>query len=246
MPTDISALSKAHKGIRAMIERDIAKVMSGIDLTDAVAARLALVEAVPPIVERYGEIAATVAADWFDEAREAAGVAGAYRARVVVPDKTPAVIETIHRAVGGLFGADPDVGGVSNAITSKAARYALEASRQTIIDNALDDHETKGWRREALPTACPFCRSLVGNFAYKADFDAHDKCNCFAVPIYGDVQLGLDNPGLARRAKTTSRAKDKAEPKAEPTRYVPGATSYTTSSGVTYTKQPDGSWVSSQ
>ena len=72
----IRALRKAQAGVTALVRRDLSKFYAALDLTDAEAARDALLEYVPVIVNNYGEVSATVAADWYDGLRQAAGARG--------------------------------------------------------------------------------------------------------------------------------------------------------------------------
>lgn len=166
-----------------LVERDITRFFNRLDLTQAEATRDALLEYVPELVNRYGEIAATYAADWYDEVRAASKAAGAFRAKMVVPDNK-AMQETIKRAAGGLFGANPDTAGVLNSITQRAGRYALEGSRQTITESSKADPSARSWSRVARADACEFCQSLVGEYTYEADFEAHEHCDCIAVPNF--------------------------------------------------------------
>lgn len=181
----IRALRKAQAGVTALVRRDLSKFYAALDLTDAEAARDALLEYVPVIVNNYGEVAATVAADWYDGIRQTAGVRGSFRANLVVPDNTDAINQTIRRAVGDLFGENPDPETVLNAIAGKAEVYALEGSRLTITNASIDDPAARGWQRIAQEDACNYCQDLTGiDFDFEPTFDPHIGCNCVAVPNF--------------------------------------------------------------
>jgi len=183
-PAAVAALRKAQEGVRRLVERDLAAFWAKLDMAEPEAVRDALIEHVPKLVNTYGEVAATYAADWYDGVRASAGAKGAFKARMVVPDNSAAIEQTIRRQVGGLFGETPDPEGVLSSLSSRVGRYALEGSRQTIAQASRGDPAAKGWNRVALPTACPFCASLALHFDYEADFEAHDGCNCIAVPDF--------------------------------------------------------------
>jgi hypothetical protein len=56
-------------------------------VSDAVTAREMLRDILPALVDTYGQAAGALAADWYDEARDEAGVRGRFRALVAdVPD----------------------------------------------------------------------------------------------------------------------------------------------------------------
>ena len=184
---DAAALHKAQEGVRALVKRDLTAFWSRLDLSDPEAARDALIEYVPQVVKTYGEIAATFAADWYDSVRPSSG---AFRAQMVTTDNAAAIEQTIRRAVGGLFGDNPDPETVLNAIVERSGRYTLEDARQTITESAGADPASNGWSRVAQPDACAFCESLALDFNYEADFQAHDGCNCIAVPNFGEFKQG--------------------------------------------------------
>jgi hypothetical protein len=181
----IAELRKAQAGVTALVRRDLSKFYAGLDLSDAEAARDALLDYVPRLVNSYGEVAATVAADWYDGARQAAGARGSFRADLVVPDNTEAITQTIRRAVGDLFGEYPDPETVLNAIAGKAEIYALEGSRLTITNASIADPSARGWQRVAQADACSYCQDLTGiDFDFEPTFDPHIGCNCIAVPNF--------------------------------------------------------------
>ena len=184
--TAIAELRKAQAGVTALVRRDMARFYGNLDLTDAEAARDELLDYVPQLVNRYGEVAATVAADWYDGVRAAAGAHGSFRASLVVPDKTDAVNQTIRRAVGDLFGENPDTETVLNAIAGKAEVYALDGSRLTIANASTNDPAAKGWERIADDGACEYCLGLTGILwtTYEPNFLPHIGCNCIAVPTF--------------------------------------------------------------
>lgn len=72
-----------------------------------------------------------------------------------------------------------------------ATRWALAAGRDTIIGAATTDPASIGWGRVAAPTACAFCRMLVGRGTVYREatvrFLSHDHCQCTARPEFGDA-----------------------------------------------------------
>jgi hypothetical protein len=188
---DADRLRSAQIGVRRLVERDLAAFWGSLNLNHPEAARDALLAFVPALVTSYGESAASVAADWYDDVRAAERVRGRFRAAMVVPDETEAVQGVVRRAAGALFTDEPAAALAS--ITGRAALYALEGSRQTVMRSTHRDPQASGWQRVARPGACRFCRLLEGRGAvYKeatAHFAAHGgakggECNCAAVPSW--------------------------------------------------------------
>lgn len=181
----------AQVGIGSLVERDLASFWGSLDLARPELARDALLEFVPSLVQTYGEHAAVVAADWYDEQRALAGVPGRFRAVMFVPETGTVTERTVRRAAEALFSDNP--GGTLWMINGKATKYALAGSRQTIITATEQDPRTAGWQRVTRPGACDFCKMLAGRGGvYKRTtvaFAAHGgarggKCRCAAVPSW--------------------------------------------------------------
>ena len=179
-------LRRAQAGIRSLVERDLNSFWGSLNLNRPEAARDALLEFMPVLVQSYGESAAAMAADWYDETRAAERVAGRYRAAMVVPDETVAIEETTRRAAGALWTDAPNE--ALAGIVAKAGKYALAGSRQTIAHSTSRDPRTSGWQRVTGAGACDFCTMLAGRGGvYKestAMFASHGDCNCAAVPSW--------------------------------------------------------------
>src|SRR5690348_2329597 len=131
MPT---ALSSAHRrelrALTGLAERDLAALWRQFDT--AKAARDALMDILPRLVAIYGTAAATLAADYFDEARDAAAVAGTFRAIPAEP-ASPAALEVLAGvAVGPLFGPAPDFASALTLARGGLQRHVANADRLTV------------------------------------------------------------------------------------------------------------------
>lgn len=200
------ALRQAQEGVRSLVVRDLNAFWVSLDLYKPEAARDALLEFTRVLVAAYGESAASVAADWYDEVRAAGRVPGRFRAQMVVPDESVAMAETVHRVAGGLFTDDPS--GVLLGLVAAAPKYVLAAARQTIVWSTVRDPRASGWERVVRPDACRFCRMLRGRGAvYKestVDFAAHKSCNCAAAPSW-DLDAPEVDVRLYEASMRTSR-----------------------------------------
>lgn len=183
---DADRLMLAQGGIRTLTERDLASFFDALNLERPEKARDALLKFVPTLVEEYGEAAAIVAADWYDDMRASEAARGRFRAEAVVPSERIAVERTVRRAAGALFTDAPR--DALTGISSKAGKYVLSGSRQTIARSSFLDPEAAGWQRVTRGKTCGFCVMLAGRGAvYKkdtADFAAHGHCDCAAVPSW--------------------------------------------------------------
>jgi hypothetical protein len=232
-PADTEALRQLQEDIRSLIIRDLEGFFASLDPDRPEAARDALLEYVPFLVSTYGEQAASLAADWYDDVRASESVGGRFRAAMTVPDESEAAQGLVRRAAGALF-TDAPLAALP-MIQGKAAQYAIEGARQTVMASTMRDPRSSGWQRVTREGACRFCRMLAGRGAvYKestAFFAAHGgaeggECNCAAVPSWDpdapevDVFLyeasrrttGLTEPEKARHNEVIRRAMDEYVP----------------------------------
>src|SRR5690606_29399513 len=119
-------------GLTRLAEGDLHALWQQV--TTAAQARVALNDVLPALIETYGAAAATVAAEWYDEARAKAGVAGRFGGiPAAVPDAgVPGLVGWAVREATSLETMLPlIVGGVQKRIAN--------ASRLTVTESALAD-----------------------------------------------------------------------------------------------------------
>lgn len=187
------ALLAAHVRDLAELERlamiDLAVVFTS-DSGPVVRDRL--IKVLPDLADAYGSAASSLAADWYDEARSAAGVPG--RARAIAADlpdrgRTNALARW---AVGPLFSSEPDVLASKALASGGFQRILYDADRNTILRSVAADERGVGYERGTVGRTCDFCMMLAGRGAvYRADtadFLSHDNCHCYAIPAY-DIDL---------------------------------------------------------
>lgn len=200
MATDaqIAAYRLANIELTRQVEADLRSFWSYLDLARPDRVRTALLNYVPLLVQRYGDLAATIAADWFEELRWDAAEQGLIgrlamsTARSFTPTTAPpnlADIESgVRFAADDLYGDTPEK--VLVSVTHTATREVLQTGRRTITRNtARPGSQAVGWARRARPGACRFCRALMARGAvYKeatARFASHAPvCNCVAYPSF--------------------------------------------------------------
>lgn len=185
-----ATLVEAHRldleELLRLADADLTRLWQGLETADE--ARDALVDLLPALAGTYGLAAAALAADWYDELREAAEVKGRFRA---VPSE-PEVARTgplARWAVGPLFAAVPDFAAAKTLASGGFQRLVADADRNTVLLSASKDPQSGRWSRQTTGKSCGFCVMLSGRGAvYKAttaDFRSHDHCDCLAVPHFG-------------------------------------------------------------
>lgn len=210
---EAEAYRQAQAGVRALVERDLLKFWSHLDLSRPDRVATAIKAYVPLLVRRYGSDAGALAAEWYDEQRALAGIGGRFRAETFASPYEDAVDGMVRRAVGGVFTDNP--GATLTALTGSVGKYVLAASRATIARNVDRDPRAAGWQRVARASACGFCRMLEGRGGvYRREtvhFAAHGDCNCASVPSWDQSAPEVDVRLYEASARTTRMTPEQRE-----------------------------------
>lgn len=205
--SEVDRFRKATAALSGAAQQDFLAFFGALDLSRPERARDALLEFLPALALAYGEAAAAVAAEWFDELRAAAGIP-TFRPTVAPPFEPAAVAATTSWAVGGLFDQALDTQGLLSVAID---RWVKQPSRDTVVFNAGKSNAR--WARvPSGATTCAFCLMLASRgFVYRSEETAdghkyHGKCDCVAVPDWSDSpQLeGYDPDRLYRVYETAA------------------------------------------
>lgn len=201
----LTLFEQANNGISDLVERDLLGFLGALDMGRPEAVRAALFEYVPVLVSEYGNVAAAVAADWFDEFRAFEGVAGTFRAPLAAGIPVEQVTSRLGyatRASGPLFAGDSET--LTNFLAMMTNEYVLQPGRDTVMQAAHKDNAA--YARVPEPGACKFCLMLASRgFVYSQATAGgtkkfHGKCRCNAVPVWDEtrarVELGYDPTAL--------------------------------------------------
>lgn len=140
----------------------------------------ALRDTLPALIVAYGAAAATVAANWYDDLRDARGVRGRFTA---IPAEIPEV--GAQALVGWALTEAQDLPGFRSLVAGGTQRRIVNFSRFTVTGSSEQDPGSKGWVRVGAGE-CDWCKKYldgeIRTVAY--DFPAHDHCNCHAEPAF--------------------------------------------------------------
>lgn len=168
-----------------LAERDLRVAFRSFDTPSA--ARDGLAEILPRLTAVYGDAAVSLAADWYDDLRDAAEARGRFApilARLPDRGRTDALAGW---AVGPLYQAEPDWATALVKAFGGLQRIIANADRETIAASSVADRNARGWAR-AGAGECQFCQMLIARGAVyteaTADFASHDRCGCVAVPAF--------------------------------------------------------------
>src|SRR5690606_8457475 len=215
-----------ERGGRRLVDRDLdgmwerawSQIPSGPAQAENI--RDVFLQRLPILVSRHGEIAATLAADWYDAQRAAHGVSGAFTADVrSAPYLVQRVEGTVRRTAGALWTSRPEE--MMVGLRAAVGKYVLEAGRETITQATYRDPQARGWQRVVRPGSCDFCRMLHGRGAVyskeTAFFASHKNCNCAAVPSWDPTapEVGVEQYRASDRIEAMRRYAEHNEDAAE-------------------------------
>ena len=159
--------------LAALSTRDLSTIWRKLNLSAPDKLADPLAEVLAAITDRYGAAAASLAADWYDEARDDARAAGRFSA-VIAPAPGTDRLEALSRwGVAPLFGAAPDGSAALSLIAGGLSRLVLDQARDTTAASVALDPAGPRFARHASANACAFCALMATRgAAYTSEQDA--------------------------------------------------------------------------
>lgn len=175
---DLRRLRSDSLSLVTLAMRDLEALLRSADAQAVTALR----DVLPALIDTYGAAAATLAADWYDDVREEAGVPQRFTAiPVEIADAGAQAL------IGWAVSEATDDASFRALIQGGTQRRIVNYSRGTITGTAVADPSAQGWQRVGIGE-CEFCDMLIGRGAVYSkatvDFGAHDNCNCQAAPAF--------------------------------------------------------------
>ena len=185
---DIEQFRAANSDLSQLVRDALEAFFASLDLSKPEAARDALLEFVPVLTQQYGDVAATLAADWYDELRAASGAAGRFRALTSAAVPSGAVEAKVRYLAGHLWTPEPTA--MLGGLLTATDKYVKQPARNTVAANA----KREGVRWARVPTGaktCSWCLILASRdavFHSKASAGGdgnhyHGDCDCQPVRI---------------------------------------------------------------
>lgn len=194
---EVTRLANAHKRVATLADRDLRALLARLPLADNPAAALrALEEVLPALVARYGDMSASVAAEWFEQNYD-------------LPATMPPYLSDEGIVVSTRWAAAPARAGAAVEAQKRLSYIVNRAVTQMGRDAMIDSSATAGlrWARVPVGETCAFCLMLASRgFDYRSresaggaarKFHAYDDCQ--VVPDDGDPPAGYDPDGLYER-----------------------------------------------
>lgn len=179
--------------VSRLARRELEGFWRTLDHSNMVRARQALEEFFPVLVSQYGNVAAVVAADWYEDLySEYADMASDQ----VIPNK---VNSRMGWAIGKAFDGNP--GQAVSTLGVVTDELVKQFGRDTVIGSAAKN----GRRYARVPQSdtCTWCLMLASRgFVYRSERSAgkmhkfHGDCDCDVVPDDGEIPEGYDPDDL--------------------------------------------------
>jgi len=217
-PAEIERFRVANSELSRRVQSELGAFFRSLNLAKPEAVRDALLEFVPLLTEQYGAVAATLAADWYDELRASSGAAGRFRALTAASVPTDAVEAKVRYLAGHLW--TPEPAAILGGLLTAADKYVKQPGRDTMASNA----KREGVRWARVPTGkktCSWCLILASRDAvYTSKQSAggdgnkfHGACDCVATRIakasdYPDGYLPDDYYAMYQAARQEAQSGD--------------------------------------
>lgn len=215
---DFERFRLANSALSESVQSTLEAFFYSLDLSKPELVREALLEFLLILTDQYGSVAASMAADWYDELRADSGASGRFRA-LAAPSVPAEAVETKVRYLAGHLWT-PDPAGMLGGLLVAADKYVKQPGRNTMASNA----KREGVRWARVPTGkktCSFCLILASRDAvYESKQSAggdghkfHGACDCIATRIakrsdYPEDYLPDDYYAMYQAARSEAKSGD--------------------------------------
>jgi hypothetical protein len=191
--TRILQWRRAQVGLTRLLLRDLRKLRGIINPSRLQATVPPWIDAVEALVGRYSQVAATLAADFYDGERVEARAPGTFTVPLADPPPSEQTSESLRWATKDLWPRD-EAGATAaqldpldarmNAAMSRADgaidRLVLNVGRETVQQAVRQDSGAVAYARAAAPSCCSFCALMSSRGAIYKDRgtvgeDANDR-----------------------------------------------------------------------
>lgn len=184
---DVRRFAEANSQIRTLALKDLSAVWAQIVTEDPNVLRDRLIVVMGELVAKWGEVAATVAADYYEQLREQS-IGGIYQADLAATVKAPRIDAATRWALGPVFQRTPDPTDALSRAGQVVDRMSIEQGNRTIYQNVRADPAKPRFARVPHGSTCAWCLILASRGAvYRTDESAahsHAKCDCRPTPFW--------------------------------------------------------------
>jgi hypothetical protein len=199
----VEAFRTNSAALVTLVHRDLEDFWSALN-TDGnpLLVRAAFEDFFPELVNAYGDAAALLGADFYDELRDVPPSAKRFTAALAPPPDVAQSLAVTRWGLGPLFQPEPDPAQALLDLAGAAQRLVLQSSRDSIFNAARKDPVRTGFARVPRGAkTCPFCTMIASRGAVFSTAASagesnrwHNDCDCAIVPMRGksDYPEGYD------------------------------------------------------
>lgn len=199
-------------GINRRALAELGDVWRALEGAEALAVRDVLLDVVPALTDRYGDLSAVSAGDFYDEMRAAAGVPGRHAATLASTPPLEQVRASVRAGLAPIFAGEPQWAVALSRLSGSVTRLVLQPARLTVAESTRRDPARPRFARKPDPDACDWCLMLSSRGAvYMSEQSAgdmndyHDRCRCEPVPVFRDRDLPEVNRRLQQEWQEVTR-----------------------------------------
>lgn len=192
--SDVGRYARAANTISSEAVNDLNRVLdlvADLPVEDAIAELQAIL---PDLVDYHGETLAAVAAEWYEQLRDAEGL---YTATLADCYPAEQVQGTVKYA--GKFLAAGDQAAARELLAGAMQRWVMYSGRETVARNVRLDPSKPRFARVPVGETCAWCDMLASRgWVYHSKETAginggyHDRCNCQIVPSWDAGRVHLE------------------------------------------------------
>jgi hypothetical protein len=208
----VEAFRSNSAALVVLVQRDLEDFWAALNTSgNPLLVRAAMEDFFPELVTAYGDAAALLGADFYDELRDVPASASRFTATLASPPDAAQSLAVTRWGLGPLFKPEPDPVQALADLAGAAQRLVLQSARTTVFEAAGRDPVRTGFARVPRGArTCPFCTMIAGRGAvfYTAETagqsnEWHNDCDCVIVPSRGrsDYPEGYD-PKQFREAQS--------------------------------------------
>lgn len=192
---DLDEFVKANRAVRRLTRRELEALFARLEGLPPARLFDALAVAVPLLVERFGEVAAMVAADFYEAQREAARVARRFTPALAPVSPVEALVASLRWSMVPMFEERPDGRTeVVGRLLQVADDRVIGQGKRTLVEAAQSDPVRPRVARVPVGVTCAFCRMLAGRGAVygsaaSALAASHAGCDCVPTPMWDGSEL---------------------------------------------------------
>lgn len=170
----------------------------------------------PSVMEYRTSGSSALAADWYEELREASNPAQPFTVTAPAWQREEKFARALVWATEPIQLDDPNLLEALSRLGTAVEYETFDAFTETVDANVRDDAEAIGWSRNANYAACKFCLMLAGRGAVyrkqeSAQFAAHSNCQCTVIPAFRGGDNGPEASVIQYQASKRYRTKAERE-----------------------------------